>query len=62
MSARPISRYKHPCMCVLLGRCTLSYRKRRRAGIDFIAENGGGPGVLLRDLQQPKAQIELPKI
>jgi hypothetical protein len=26
----------------------------RKAGVDFIDENGGGPGVRLRDRQRPK--------
>jgi transcriptional regulator with XRE-family HTH domain len=26
----------------------------KRAGVDFIDENGGGPGVRLRNRQQPK--------
>lgn len=29
-------------------------RVLRQAGVDFIDENGGGPGVRLRKRQQPK--------
>ena len=31
-------------------------RTRKRAGVEFIDENGGGPGVRLRKRQQTKKQ------